>query len=66
MARVLNSYRREDTAGHAGRLYDVLVEHFGSDPSFPNRCQYDPRLASPAALTAFRCGVLNATTLRGG
>lgn len=23
------SYRREDAAGHAGRLYDRLVEHFG-------------------------------------
>src|SRR5688572_32701738 len=23
------SYRREDSAGHAGRLFDRLVEHFG-------------------------------------
>jgi hypothetical protein len=23
------SYRREDTAGHAGRLYDAMVARFG-------------------------------------
>jgi len=34
MARLLISYRREDTAGHAGRLYDILVEHFGSAQVF--------------------------------
>jgi len=34
MARVLISYRREDTAGHAGHLYDILVEHFGSAQVF--------------------------------
>lgn len=28
------SYRRADTAGHAGRLYDTLVEHFGADHIF--------------------------------
>ena len=28
------SYRREDTAGHAGRLFDRLVEHFGRDRIF--------------------------------
>ncbi len=27
--RILISYRREDSAGHAGRLYDDLTEHFG-------------------------------------
>lgn len=28
------SYRREDSAGHAGRLFDRLVEHFGRDRIF--------------------------------
>ena len=34
MSRILISYRREDTAGHAGRLYDLLVERFGPDRIF--------------------------------
>jgi hypothetical protein len=25
------SYRREDSVGHAGRLYDRLAEHFGKE-----------------------------------
>ena len=28
------SYRREDSAGHAGRLFDKLVDHFGEDRIF--------------------------------
>src|SRR6185503_2219979 len=28
------SYRREDSAGHAGRLFDRLVEHFGREQIF--------------------------------
>jgi hypothetical protein len=28
------SYRREDTSGHAGRLYDAIVERFGADRVF--------------------------------
>ena len=28
------SYRRDDSAGHAGRLYDTLVNHFGEDHIF--------------------------------
>jgi TIR domain len=32
--RVFISYRREETAGHAGRLYDALVAHFGDDNVF--------------------------------
>ncbi|WP_257461482.1 toll/interleukin-1 receptor domain-containing protein [Archangium lipolyticum] len=29
MARIFVSYRREDSPGHTGRLYDHLVAHFG-------------------------------------
>src|SRR5687767_2733903 len=28
------SYRRDDSAGHAGRLFDNLAEHFGKDRIF--------------------------------
>jgi TIR domain len=33
-AKIFISYRRGDTAGHAGRLYDALREHFGADRVF--------------------------------
>jgi TIR domain-containing protein len=33
-ARIFISYRRRETAGHAGRLYDGLSEHFGADRVF--------------------------------
>jgi hypothetical protein len=33
-ARIFISYRRRETAGHAGRLYDGLVEHFGDERVF--------------------------------
>src|SRR5437868_8786600 len=32
--RVFISYRRSDCAGHAGRLYDQLSEHFGEHNVF--------------------------------
>lgn len=34
MAGIFISYRREDSAGHAGRLYDQLSAHFGKDKTF--------------------------------
>jgi TIR domain len=34
MPRVLISYRREDSAGQAGRLSDMLAEHFGPERVF--------------------------------
>ncbi|MCI0548519.1 MAG: toll/interleukin-1 receptor domain-containing protein, partial [Candidatus Rokubacteria bacterium] len=34
MSRILISYRREDSAGHAGRLYDFLAQRFGQDRVF--------------------------------
>src|SRR5215218_1473751 len=33
-ARIFISYRRRETAGHAGRLYDRLAEHFGDERVF--------------------------------
>ena len=34
MARIFISYRRDDSAGHAGRLFDRLSDHFGLDNIF--------------------------------
>ena len=34
MASIFISYRREDTGGHAGRLFDRLTARFGDDPVF--------------------------------
>ena len=34
MASIFVSYRREDSAGHAGRLFDQLKEHFGQQSVF--------------------------------
>ena len=34
MARIFISYRRDDSSGHAGRLYDRLSDHFGPDNVF--------------------------------
>ncbi len=34
MSRIFISYRREDSAGYAGRLYDRLSQHFGADNVF--------------------------------
>lgn len=33
-AKIFISYRRRETAGYAGRLYDDLVEHFGANRVF--------------------------------
>jgi hypothetical protein len=34
LPKVFISYRREDTPGHAGRLYDRLQQEFGADNVF--------------------------------
>ena len=34
MPRIFISYRREDSSGHAGRLYDLFARHFGKDQVF--------------------------------
>ena len=36
------SYRREDTAPYAGRLYDRLTEHFGAGQVFIDTDQIEP------------------------
>jgi hypothetical protein len=42
MARVFLSYRRDDTAAYAGRLYDRLVAHFGANQVFIDIDQIEP------------------------
>jgi hypothetical protein len=39
--KVFISYRREDSAGHAGRLYDSLQSHFGADNVFMDLSDID-------------------------
>ena len=34
MPRIFLCYRREDSSGHAGRLYDALAARFGDDNVF--------------------------------
>jgi hypothetical protein len=34
MPGIFISYRRDDTAGHAGRLFDRMIEHFGRERVF--------------------------------
>jgi hypothetical protein len=42
MARIFVSYRREDSAGHAGRLYDHLCAYFGAERIFMDVETIDP------------------------
>ena len=32
--KIFLSYRREDTSGHAGRLYDLLARRYGAEQVF--------------------------------
>jgi hypothetical protein len=42
MSGIFISYRREDAAGHAGRLFDRLAQHFGRDQVFMDVAGIDP------------------------
>jgi hypothetical protein len=42
MSAIFISYRREDTEGHAGRLFEVLVERFGKDSVFMDVAGIEP------------------------
>jgi beta-lactam-binding protein with PASTA domain len=42
MPGVFISYRREDSAGHAGRLFDRLSSHFGKDRVFMDVSDIEP------------------------
>jgi hypothetical protein len=42
MPGIFICYRREDSAGHAGRLFDRLVEHFGNNRVFLDVAGIEP------------------------
>lgn len=42
MSKIFISYRRDDSSGYAGRLYDRLVKHFGADHLFMDIDQIEP------------------------
>ena len=42
MGNIFISYRREDSAGHTGRLFDRLREHFGNDRVFMDIAGIEP------------------------
>ena len=50
MPGIFISYRRDDAAGYAGRLYDALAEHFGRDRVFIDIDTLQPGLDFVAAL----------------
>ena len=52
MARVFLSYRRDDTAAYAGRLYDRLVAHFGANQVFIDIDQIEPGIQVSGHSTA--------------
>ena len=42
MPDIFISYRREDTSGYAGRLYDQISSHFGQDHVFMDVADLEP------------------------
>jgi hypothetical protein len=42
MPSVYICYRRTDSAGHAGRLFDALTQHFGDGQIFMDIDTVDP------------------------
>jgi len=42
MGNIFISYRRDDSAGHSGRLFDKLREHFGKDRVFMDISGIEP------------------------
>ncbi len=44
MAKIFISYRRDDSAAHAGRLYDRLEGHFGQGQVFMDVNAIEPGL----------------------
>ena len=60
MARIFVSYRREDSPGHTGRLYDHLITHFGEAFVFRDIETIEPGADFAHAITEAveSCGVL--------
>ncbi|MFT3957341.1 MAG: toll/interleukin-1 receptor domain-containing protein [Piscinibacter sp.] len=60
MGAIFISYRREDSEGHAGRLYEDLAERFGKEAVFFDVSAIEPGQDFRRAIDAnvARCGVL--------
>lgn len=67
MSAIFISYRREDAEGHAGRLFQALAEHFGSDSVFMDVAGIEPGRDFRKAIDAnvASCGALLAVIGRG-
>ena len=50
VARIFLSYRRTDAPGHAGRIYDALVSHFGDERVFMDVDDIPPGRSFPQVL----------------
>ena len=51
MARVFVSYRRADSEGYAGRIWDRLTSQFGPDSIFMDVDSIDPGANFPSVLS---------------
>ena len=60
MSAIFISYRREDSEGHAGRLFEVLVERFGKASVFMDVAGIEPGVDFRKAIDAnvAECGAL--------
>src|SRR4051812_21112483 len=60
MRAIFNSYRREDTEGQAGRLFDHLVKRFGEESVFMDAAGIEPGRDFRKAIDeqGASCGVL--------
>jgi TIR domain len=58
--RIFINYRRDDTPGHAGRLYDALAAHFGEESVFIDVDKIDPGIDFKSAINQgiSRCDAL--------
>jgi TIR domain/VHL beta domain len=67
MGAIFISYRREDSEGHAGRLFEVLAEHFGKASVFMDVAGIEPGVDFRKAIDAnvATCSVLLAIIGRG-
>jgi hypothetical protein len=67
MAGIFISYRREDSAGYAGRLFDWLSAHARRDWVFMDVAEIDPGLDFGAAIDSAigKCDVMLAVIASG-
>jgi TIR domain len=67
MAGIFISYRREDSAGYAGRLFDWLSAHVRGDSVFMDLAEIDPGLDFVAAIDSAigKCDVMLAVIASG-